>query len=64
MKIKYEDFVKIISEYILRALQAESEAEFETEYAALVSNAKAGNMDVLEQYFTQNYKHWLEIENS
>ena len=64
MKVKYEDFVKLISEYILRCLQAESELAFETEYNALVTNAQNANQGDLEAYFTNNYKHWLEIEKS
>lgn len=63
MKIKYEDYVKIITEKLYLCLLAESEADFESAYNELVSSSKNANEADLEAYFTANYQKWKSLEN-
>jgi hypothetical protein len=62
VRIKYEDWVKIISEKLYLCLLADSEASFETAYQDLITASKNANEDVLEEYFTNNYKKWKALE--
>ena len=62
MKIKYEDYVKIITEKMFLCMLAESQAEFETAYQDLLNASKSANEADLEAYFTNNYKKWAAIE--
>ena len=62
MKIKYEDWVKLVSEKLYLCLISQSEAAFETAYQDLVNASKNANEDVLEEYFTNNYKRWQAAE--
>jgi len=62
VRIKYEDWVKIISEKLYLCLLADSEANFETAYQDLINASKNANEDVLEEYFTNNYKKWKALE--
>ena len=58
LKIKYEDYVKIITEKLFLCMLADSEAEFESAYQELLSASKNANEADLEAYFTNNYKKW------
>ena len=57
-KIKYEDYIKIITEKLFLCMLAESEAAFESAYQDLLSASKNANEEALEAYFTQNYQKW------
>lgn len=63
MKIKYEDYVKIITEKLYLCLLADSEAAFEAAYNELVNASKNANEADLEAYFTANYLKWKSLEN-
>ena len=58
IKSKYENFVKAASEAIIRCLQAESEADFESEYSRYLDEAQKANQKELEAYFTENFQKW------
>jgi len=47
-----------INESIVKCLQADSAAAFESEYNNYVSLAQSLNQSKLEAYFTENYKAW------